>query len=64
MGNMLLNAYSEKQSQFKEITWSITSLGFSASLFSLVSRPLGGMRIYRMRDKIKIQFSITTQNKE
>lgn len=61
MGNMLLNAYSEEQSQFKGITWSITSLAFSASLFSLVSRPFGGIRIYKLRNKM--QFTITTQTK-
>lgn len=59
IGNMPLNAYSET---VNGITWSKTSLGFSASLFSLVSRPLGGIRIYRLRDKIKSQFSIATQS--
>lgn len=43
--DMQLNVYKVKQSQVKEITWSITSFGFSASLFNLASRPLGGIRI-------------------
>lgn len=63
MSNMLLNVSEKHSSQFRGITWSITSLGFSASLFSLVRRPLGGIRIYMLWDKIKTQFSITTQTK-
>lgn len=62
-GNTLLNAYSEKQSQFQGFTWSITSLGFSASLFSLVSRPLGGIRIYRLREKSNI-YSLASPPKQ
>lgn len=40
-----VNGYFEKQSLLKQNTWSITSFGFSASFLSLVSKPLGGIRI-------------------